>query len=288
MTFTVPTRLLENCRSTPERAAWLSRLAGRVRDLERRWSITVGVPFDGDDVSCAWVAPVTLATGASAVLKLGMPHLEGEHEIDGLRFWNGDPTVRLLDADDDLGALLLERCEPGTALRALPEREQDEIIARLLRRLWRAPLEAHRFRPLSVMTAQWSQETLAQEAHWPDAGLVREGLHLFRELPQTASAHVLLATDLHAGNVLSARREPWLVIDPKPFMGDPAYDATQHLLNCRPRLHADPLGTTRRFADLLGVDDDRVRLWVFARAAAEPRDDWSDGLLMELARSVAP
>ena len=110
--FTVPTRLIENCRSTPERAAWLSRLAGGVRDLERRWAITVGVPFDGDDVSCAWVAPVTLATGASAVLKLGMPHLEGEHEIDGLRFWNGDPTVRLLDADDDLGALLLSGASP--------------------------------------------------------------------------------------------------------------------------------------------------------------------------------
>ena len=25
---------------------------------------------------------------------------------------------------------------------------------------------------------------------------------------------------------------PWLVIDPKPFVGDPAYDATQHLFNC--------------------------------------------------------
>jgi streptomycin 6-kinase len=53
--------------------------------------------------------------------KIGMPHMEGEHEIDGLRFWDGDPTVRLLMADDDLGAMLLERCEPGTVLRALPE-----------------------------------------------------------------------------------------------------------------------------------------------------------------------
>jgi len=76
-------------------------------------------PFDGDDVSCAWVAPVALATGASAVLKLGMPHMEGEHEIEGLRFWNSDPTVRLLDADDDVGAMLLERCEPGTGLSRL-------------------------------------------------------------------------------------------------------------------------------------------------------------------------
>ena len=174
-----------------------------LRDLERRWSLTVGVPFDGDDVSCAWVAPVTLATGQSAVLKLGMPHMEGEHEIEGLRFWNGDPTVRLLDADDDLGAMLLERCEPGTALRGLPEPEQDEIIATLLRRLWRTPAEPHRFRPLSAMTAHWCRETMTQE-QWPDTGLVR-GLRSSTSCRRCA-AHVLLATDLHAGNVLQARR----------------------------------------------------------------------------------
>jgi streptomycin 6-kinase len=62
---------------------------------------------------------------------------------------------------------------------------------------------------------------------------------------------MLLATDLHAGNVLRAEREPWLVIDPKPFVGDPAYDATQHLFNCGARLRADPEGTISRFADCL-------------------------------------
>ncbi|PYQ12666.1 MAG: hypothetical protein DMF80_17090 [Acidobacteria bacterium] len=87
-----------------------------------------------------------------------------------MRFWNGHPTVRLYEADDDLGASLLERCEPGTPLRTRPESEQDLVIARLLRRLWRSPV-AHPFRPL---------------------------------------------------NVLRAQRKPWLVIDPKPFVGDPA------------------------------------------------------------------
>ena len=82
------------------------------------------------------------------------------------------------------------------------------------------------------MTAYWSDETLAQAEYWPNTDLVREGLRLFEELPQRAPSDLLLATDLHAGNVLRARREPWLVIDPKPFVGDPAYDATQHLLNC--------------------------------------------------------
>jgi streptomycin 6-kinase len=99
---------------------------------------------------------------------------------------------------------------------------------------------------------------------------------------------VLLATDLHAGNVLRAQREPWLVIDPKPFVGDPAYDVTQHLLNCDGRLHSDADGTIRRVADLLHLDHERVRLWTFARVAAEPRDDWRNNDSIELARALAP
>ena len=125
MALTIPARLATACRSRPERATWLARLPDTIRELEQRWSLTLGAPFDGEEVSCAWVAPVTLATGPAAVLKLGMPHMEGEHEIEGLRFWDGDPTVRLLEADDDLGAMLLERCQPGTVLRALSEPEQD-------------------------------------------------------------------------------------------------------------------------------------------------------------------
>jgi streptomycin 6-kinase len=254
--------------------------------LAERWSLNIGTPFVGLEVSAAWAAPVIRVDGTPAVLKLGMPHMEARDELAGLRYWDGDGTVRLIDADEELNAMLLERCEPGTHLRALPEPEQDEVIAGLLRRLWRRPDE-HPFRPLAELTAHWAAETLADESRWPDPGLTREGLALFEELPRTATDHVLLATDLHAGNVLRSQREPWLAIDPKPFVGDPAYDATQHLFNCDERLQNDPHATIERFASLLEIDAERVRLWIFARAAAEPRDDWRPAEL-ELARRLAP
>jgi streptomycin 6-kinase len=288
MTPRIPSGLATSCDKTPLRAAWLERLPDVLRDLEHRWSLTPAAPFDDDEASCSYVAAVVRADGTPAVLKMGMPHMEGEHEIHGLRFWNGDPTVRLLMADDDLGAMLLERCEPGTALRTLPEREQDVVISGLLRRLWRPPSAQHPFRPLSALAEYWSEETLTHIEQWPDTGLVREGLRLFKELPRTESTQFVLATDLHAGNILRAGRQPWLVIDPKPFVGDPAYDATQHLFNCSARLRSDPDGMIRSFADLLGVDHERVRLWTFARAAAEPRDDWSNGDLVAIARAIAP
>jgi hypothetical protein len=60
------------------------------------------------------------------------------------------------------------------------------------------------------------------------------------------------------------------------------------LFNCDRRLCGDQDLTIRRFADLPDVDRERVRLWTFARAAAEPRDRWEDDRLIALARAIAP
>jgi streptomycin 6-kinase len=102
-----------------------------------------------------------------------------------------------------------------------------------------------------------------------DPGLARDAAELFAALPRSADRQVLLCTDLHAGNVLSAAREPWLVIDPKPYVGDPCYDVLQHALNCPERLVADPAGLARRLAALADLDADRVRHWLFARCIIE-------------------
>ena len=278
-------RVLEHCRKDPERMAWLDRLPRAIQELLDRWQLTIEERFEGEG-DASWVASVSRRDGTPAVLKLGMPHMEAEHEIDGLRFWGGDPTVRLLEADPVLGAMLLERCEPGTRLRELLEEEQDVVLGRLAPRLWKVPPAGNPFRPLSAMIEQWVGETLAQHASWTDAGVVRAGIDAFRELANRGSPAVLLATDLHAGNVLRGQREPWLVIDPKPFVGDPAYDATQHLLNCEERLQADPEGTIARVAGLMQLDTARVRRWLFARLAAEPRDDWARDRWTGVARAL--
>jgi streptomycin 6-kinase len=218
-----------------------------------------------------------------------MPHFEAQDEIAGLRFWNGAPTARLIEANEDVGAMLLERCEPGTHLRVCrPEVEQDVVIASLLRRLRRRPADPHPFRPLSTMTARWTEEAMTQSKEWPDADLVQEGLDLLQYLSRPAADDVLLATDRHAGNILRAQRQHWVVIDPKPFVGDRAYDANQHRLNCTGRLRADPVRTIQRFAELLEIDSERVRMWTFARLAAEPRNDWRTSELTELAAALAP
>ena len=278
----IPERIVTNCSQTVDGTAWLDSLPRAITDLKQHWSLTLGPPFE-EEASCSWVAPCVRQDGTPAVLKIGLPHMEAENEIDGLLFWDGDPTVFVLEADLELNAMLLERCEPGTTLREQPEKEQDQVIAKLLKRLWRAPPDPYPFRPLSEMIASWTKEALEAD-HLPDTGLAKEGLRIFEALLNDVPCDVLLATDLHAGNVLRAQREPWLVIDPKPFYGDPVYDATQHLLNCRERLRSKPVTTIGRFADLLGVDPERVRLWTFARLASTSWGDWHES--QDLARRL--
>ncbi len=272
MSPAIPRRLVQNVGHKADGAAWLQGLVDAIAELTERWSLTLHEPIDAE-ASCSWVAPCTRADGTQATLKLGFPHMEATHEIDGLAFWSGDPTVLLLETDREANAMLLERCVPGTTLRPLPEEDQDVVIAGLLKRLWRPAQAQQPFRRLDEMIGYWSDASRAKAELWPDKTLAEEGLSVYADLLTDQSQQMLLATDLHAGNVLRAARCPWLVIDPKPFVGDPCYDATQHLLNCRERLHTDPEKTIGAFANLLDLDETRIRLWTFARLAAEWHDD---------------
>lgn len=264
----IPTTLRETVATTREGAAWLGRLPDLIASIETRWSLRAGEPFDGE-ATCSWVAPATTSEGEAVVLKIGFPHMEARDEAEGLAFWAGDPTALLLRADRQANAMLLERCTPGTSLRERPEPEQDEIIARLLRRLWRQPVGTHPFRPLSEMVEVSCRGVREAADSSADAVLTREGTAALADLASSESERVLLATDLHAGNVLSAVRRPWLVIDPKPFLGDPCYDLTQHLINCPERMQEAPLELIARMSALTGVDPQRVRQWAFGRFAAD-------------------
>ncbi len=68
-------------------------------------------------------------------------------------------------------------------------------------------------------------------------------------------------------------------------MGDPAFDALQHMLNCVERLRTDPWSFAHRMAELLGLNRERVLLWLFARCVQESpgRPDLAD-----VARRLTP
>lgn len=297
MSLRIPAHLKASAARWENIGTWLPTVPGTVAEAVDRWRLDLDDPYEPGGQT-AWVAPARRADGTDVVLKVGCKHEEALHEAEGLRAWAGSGAARLYESyeTDTTAVMLLERCVPGTPLEsAATEAEQDEVIAGLLRRLWIAPEADHPFRPLSELTAIWALGLDRDYAEDPDAmdiGLVEEARGIYRDLYRPDRGDVLLATDLHASNVLAAEREPWLVVDPKPFVGDPAYDAVQHLLNCPDRVAADPFGVTDRFAALLGVDAARVRLWLFARATQEAvgsalYPEWRAKLTI-IARAIAP
>ncbi len=293
MTIRIPSELADAVGEDdfPERLEWLAALPRVVERIASEWGLELGQPYRPGG-QCAWVAPARDRVGDELVLKVGWRHREAEHEVDALRFWDGDGAVRCFKmlALADTTALLLERCVPGEQLgQALPEPEQDVVIAGLMRRLWaRRPLDGHPFGSLAGMCdrwADWFEFDFDANGRGLDPGLARAGMAVLRELPRSADRSVLLCTDLHAGNVLSSRREPWLMIDPKPFIGDPAFEPVQHMFNCEERLASEPEGLSRRMAELLELDAERVRLWLFARCVQESIRALP---MRQLARRIAP
>lgn len=270
--FPIPPNLMSGVANSgsAEQRAWLATLPNLVADLRCRWGLKLFQPFrPGGNAS--WVAPARDGAGRDAVLKVAWTHTEARDEAEGLAVLGGEGAVEVY-AYEYAGrttSMLLERCRPGEELRRRPEGEQYDVVTELLRRLWRVPMPAnHEFRPLSTMCAEWADQSATAHAANPgilDPGVVRDGLQLFRTLPRTATISVLLCTDLHAGNVLTGTRQPWLLIDPKPYLGDPHYDVLQHLLNCTDTLQRDPRRLLQRVADLAELDADRAEQWLFAR-----------------------
>ena len=259
--------------SAKERA-WLARLPDLVIELERRWGIRTGSPYRTG--VAAWTAPAVTDDGALAVLKVSWPHREARGEAAGLRFWAGNGAVAVLRSDDELYALLLERCEPGVALGVAAGSAEQRLItaAQLLRRLWsRPPAAGLKVERVGDVTAEWAE--LVRQRHQRlgqhlDGGIVACGAELLVSLPATANREVVVHGDFNPGNVLSAQRQPWLAIDPKPMAGDPAYDPWPMLTQMgSPFDEPDPVGVLtaryRLFADVVEEPVERLAAWSFAR-----------------------
>jgi streptomycin 6-kinase len=250
--------------------AWLERLPITIADCERRWSLVVAQPVP--NLSYNYVAPAVRSDGAEAILKLGVPNPELRSELAALQLYDGHGCVRLLDADPDQGYLLLERLRPGTPLADLADDEQaTAIAAEVMRQLWRPVPPDHPF-PTVAGWAKGMQRLRAEfgggTGPFP-APLVELAERLFGELLGSIDTPVLLHGDLHHWNILAADRQPWLAIDPKGIVGEPAYEVGALLRN---RLEVAPdvkRLTTRRvdqLAEALGFDRARLLSWSIAQA----------------------
>ncbi|MDX8036205.1 aminoglycoside phosphotransferase family protein [Lentzea sp. BCCO 10_0856] len=230
---------------------WVARLPRLATKACARWRLTPdGALMNG---FCAVVLPVRRADGHPAVLKLSWVDEETRHEPLALKLYDGNGAVRLLDHDEELGALLLERLDPHS-LDDEPIDLAVGVIGELLRRhrAIQAPNELRRF-----------ENDLEDHPAVP-----RKLLDAAREAGTRPMGTTLVNEDLHYENVLRGDREPWLVIDPKPLSGDPEYCMIPLLWNRFDELD-DHRGLDDRFLALCDageLDIAKARDWTLHRA----------------------
>jgi len=246
-------------------SAWLESLPRLAAECAEKWSLRLGEAFATGNVSLTLRA--TLSDGHGAVLKLSFRDPESALEADALAHWAGEGAVRLLDADRERSALLLERAKPGTPLWDVDDDGEATLIAAAVaRKLWRRPVpDDHPFRVLAEEAEQWAAQI---EADWKALGrpferrLIEAAATYARELSAWQPRVVVCHQDLQGSNVVRAEREPWLAIDPKPIVGEPAFDVASLLRDRRCAITAD---VVERRLDLLAaelaLERGRMRGW---------------------------
>lgn len=249
---------------------WLAGVPALAERMLKHWDLTAertATPGGRDSV----VLLVRQADGTPAALKLCASGAAAE--AAALERWDGLGAVRLLKADPDAGALLLERLHGEMSLRSLPEAKATLEATSAVRRLWVPPGDAFPFETVAEHTAV-EAETVRAAAPSEARPLVEEALSTRAELLADVPEPVLLHGDFRQGAVLAsdAERARWLAVGPDPLVGEPAFDLARL---ARDRLHdlvASPgaAAATRRrigrLADSLDVDRDRLRGWTLYRA----------------------
>jgi len=229
------------------------------------------------------------------VLKVSRHVDDTRNEIAALRLWDGEGASRLLEADPESGALLIERLDPGTMLVEVAESDDDAataITAGVLRRLWR-PVpdgpDSGGLRPLERWCDAFdgNRAALSRGDGGFPAGLFQRADALRRDLLASTGPPLVLHGDMHHYNVLRSQRDPWLAIDPKGLAGDRCFDVCQFFRN-PVRV---PLAVKRRRLDIfcaeLGLERTRTKAWCLVHAMLDACWHYEDGTSWRSAVALA-
>lgn len=258
----------------PDGAAWARDLPQLIAQFADEWELEILGPTG--PLSYNYILAATSTDGTPVILKLGYPPKDLVGEIRALRHFDGHGICQLLRADEQRGAMLLERLMPGMTLRELPDDDEaTQIAATVMQHLWTAPDGTGGL----IRVEDWEKGFSRLRKRFGGgtgslpADFVAEAEAIYRDLlADPAGEPAVLHGDLHHENILSAQRQPWLAIDPKGVIGEPAYEVGALIRNPIPEVASWPdleQRLDRRLsilAEQLGMDRERLRLWSFAQA----------------------
>lgn len=237
--------------------AWLPRLPELIVQCRAKWGLRDGVICPR--VRMNYIELTTTEAGDPVALKIGVPNPELFTEMEALRLYDGRRAVPLLDADAELGAILMRRLQPGTMLWQLGDnREEARIAASIMRELAVPVPRSHGLptfagwveRAFRLTRTQWDPEELMPR------DLIDRAEAAFEEILHSSDADVVLHGDLHHENILLDSGSGWTAIDPKGVVGPRCLEVGRFLQNQLPdTLTAQRLESlVRERLDVLGLE----------------------------------
>jgi streptomycin 6-kinase len=216
--------------------AWLPTLPSILACCRSKWGLREGVICP--NMSMNYIEFTTTATGEPVALKVGVPHAELFTEMEALRLYGGKRAARLLDADRELGAILMQRLQPGTMLWQLGDNAQETIIAASIMRELPAPVpqaaqNLPSFRRWVERAFRLTRTVWDLQERMP-RDLLDKAEQAFNEIERTAAFSVVLHGDLHHENILYDDRCGWTAIDPKGVIGPPCLEVGRFVQNQLP------------------------------------------------------
>jgi streptomycin 6-kinase len=257
---------------------WLSNLDHLIEECEQRWKLKIGEHYK---LSYNFAAPVIMADGTEAVLKLSVPSGESKGEAYALEQLKGPGVVKVFEADVEKGILLLEKVSPGATLaRVEDDEEAAGIAANLMNSLW-VPAPYSSDLPGMEGRHQSLQRILREnpEGLGPiTASMLNEANAIFAENIRNTTAYFLLHGDLHHYNILDSGRNGWVIIDPKGLIGEREYDVIQYLLNRLPETGAESVISRRidLFAEKVGLKREKLISWGYAHSILSASWSWEE------------
>lgn len=276
---------------------WIEKLPSLIRTIEQSWEIEVTTTHKS--LTYNYVAFAENGEGKKTILKIGFPSTALDREAKCLEIFNGSGAARLLKYNSDLGALLIERIEPGYNLEKLGEQKAIQAIASVINELHRpvnTNLDFPTIQDWGISFKHLRNQFNGGTGPLP-SNLINEGEAVFKALSESMSSPVLLHGDLHHGNILAGTRKSWLAIDPKGVIGEPEYEIGAFLRNPMSKLvYEDNLAGLLKdridiMSEMTGYDKKRISEWGFTQAVLsaiwsfeDHRSGWKNAL--EIARIV--
>jgi streptomycin 6-kinase len=253
---------------------WLKDLPKIIKDYEEKWALKVFPPFH---LTYNYVAPAQDLNGKHVVLKISFPdNHEFITELEALKFYGGNGSIKILCEDIESSVMLLEKAEPGLRLREITdERKQISNASNVLKEIHKPILSDYPYNFPTI--AEWAKvferhkKTFSKKSDPVPSWMFEKAEEIFEHYLNEDREMVLLHGDLHSDNILSSERG-WLSIDPKGIIGEREFELGAYLRN---PYYDFPKGSNYKnletdrilqFSEELGFDKERIRNWAFACA----------------------